>query len=78
MSFQKMDDHEDSDSDEENADDDQQEEEDEVEGIEVEEDFFSDPFFYDPVITPGNQIAFDVQGAPGTCVTYYSIPISSK
>jgi hypothetical protein len=41
-----------------------------IDGIEVEENFFSDPFFYDPVIPAGAKVAFDVQGAQGKRLPY--------
>ncbi len=34
-----------------------------IDGDNVEENFFSDPFFYDPVLPAGAKVAFDVQGA---------------
>jgi hypothetical protein len=37
-----------------------------VEGVEIEEDFFSNPYIFDPVLPANTPLASDVQGAEGT------------
>jgi hypothetical protein len=36
-----------------------------AEGVEIEEDFFSNPYIFDPVLLPNTPLARDVQGAEG-------------
>jgi hypothetical protein len=43
---------------------------DSIDGDDVEENFFSDPFFYDPVLPAGAKVAFDVQGAEGKIIMF--------